>query len=162
MAESTTGPIQNEQSIVITLIDCNTPTGVRMVLKDNTITFPDFVKQACLRLESTQKPVIVRCFEHKILITHTQDIIHQDKIEFIYDTVETFGNPMKEDATTTEEPRSVTFECFRLTLTFILFICLHQGFLYWFNGDLQNDRLENNRVQEKIQSLKYPSGMGEL
>ena len=153
MAESSIGPIQNEDPIVITLIDCNTPTGVRMVLKDNTITFPDFVKQACLRLNSTQKPVLVRCFEHKILITHTQDIIHQDKIEFIYD---------KEDATTTEESRSVTFECFRLTLTFILFICLHQGFLYWFNGDLQHDRLENNRVQEKIQSLKYPSGMGEL
>ena len=166
--------------LILTLTDENNTRGVRMVLREYTsLTFEDFIKQAVLRLKSTRDPVDVQC-ENGDTVTQVTDLLTGDKLRFIYagtagasgtsGTSITSGTANSPRETNThsssspprtqkkQHPPSFTFECIRLLLTFVLFIAMHQGFLWWMSRD---NASEKDRVHSKINALKYPTGFSD-
>ena len=152
--------------LILYLYDQHNPQGVRMILRNyQQMTMSEFIKLSMTRLDRNSNTTVTCCTDVKVITTiapakapsvrQPQDLTTGDKLLFCYDA------PLHTTAaatTTTTSPKktSVKYEAVRLLFTFILFICLHQGFLYWRNSS--SGMTEKERVHQKIQDLKYPNG----
>lgn len=152
-------------SIVLTLSDENNPQGVRMVVRDpEQLSFQDFIKDGAARLGTNYASFSKVKLADGASVTRTTDLVTGDKLTFYYTTTTTTSGEFQPEADILHEadivlhpPRSFRSHCVQYTLTFLLFICLHQTFL-WFSTD-RHQRAESERIQAKISSMKYPDGV---
>jgi hypothetical protein len=122
-----------------------------MVVKERlNLSFQEFVKQGLVRLkDTTTLPTDVRITDTAdgIEITNVEDLLDGDHVFFHAQT--------QRQPTLTSSGRSLRSEAVRLILTFVLFVCLHQSFLWWVKDS--NSRTEMERVRLLQQNMKYPS-----
>jgi hypothetical protein len=145
--------------LVLTLVDENNPQGVRMILRNyEKVSFDEFVKEAMVRLETKLKPIKVKCLTSNVVIKNCQDLLSGDKLLFTYKSGPQSSRAVNAFINSNGE-RSLSFEALRLLLTLILFIVMHQTFLWWLNAStLSSSNVEKQRIHDKINQLKYPDG----
>ena len=150
---------QKMNPLILYLYDQQNPQGVRYILRNyQHLTMREFIAQSMIRLESKTTATEVRVITTMApaeapLVRQPQDLTTGDKLLFCYPAN---GTPPTTTTTTPPKKTSLKYEAVRLLFTFILFICLHQGFLYWRNSN--SGMTEKERVHQKIQDMKYPNG----
>ena len=162
--------------MVLTICDKNNPEGVRMAIRDRKPSgavpprpsknpLRKLIREGKARLGTESLSVSKVTLDDGSTLKRRSDLITGDKLTFHYatDTNRSSSDTVLGAAVLSrgslDKPRSFRFwnQFLQYTLTFLLFVCMHQTFM-WYTTD-QHQRAETERIEAKISSMKYPDGV---